>query len=259
MQDNRGQTLAELLIAFSISAVLLAGLSYLLFMGLRMYDRTDANIRVQNEIQSALQLLTDHMMEAKSVCMEAEAADPKKQCLMIDDIFLQETAGHYQTYFKGEAVVVMLEEEAVYLVSFPNEDYPALEDESKAFHGYAKVGGQFAQGPLAVEDARMEILQYMENQTAEERRKWLLAEHITGCEISLTAGTKLEHVVIPYKNPQDYYYYQEPLAFQLRVSTRVKAQGGISERTIEEPIAVRNRLHHVFVKKDGSMQEYLRK
>ena len=77
-------SLVELLVAFAISSVILAGLTYMMVTSLKLYGRTNANVDAQNEAQTALNLVVDSVMSAKGVCM-AET-DPARVASYPDEI-----------------------------------------------------------------------------------------------------------------------------------------------------------------------------
>ena len=61
-------TLVELLVAFAVSAIILAGLSYIIFSVLQFYGRANANVEIQNESQTSLNLVIDTILSAKGAC-----------------------------------------------------------------------------------------------------------------------------------------------------------------------------------------------
>lgn len=266
LQDNRGITLIELLMSFAVSAIVLAGLSYLLFMGLRLYDRNEVNARVQNEAQNALNLLTDHMLEAGGVCMESAASDANLQCILLDELQMEEVAAGYNVWYEGEAVIVRLEDSAggyvgkVYMVSFPIEGDSTLAEEKR---GDKVIGNRLASGvsdrTQAAAAAKEKVLDYFLKLTEENQNAWLLAEHVTSCEIVPADSVKLEehHTVYEDGSGETQYYYTAPFGFRISLTFTVKSQTGESSRTVQDTVYVRNRLKHVYIHKDGSMKEYL--
>lgn len=262
LQDNRGITLLELLMSFAVSAIVLAGLSYLLFMGLRLYDRNEVNARVQNEAQNALNLLTDHMLEAGGVCMESAASDANLQCILLDELQMEEVAAGYNVWYEGEAVIVRLADSAggyvgkVYMVSFPIEGDSALPTEGQQRN---KLVSGVSGRTQAAAAAREKVLDYFLNLTEENQNAWLMAEHVTACEIVPADSVKLEeqHTVYEDGSGETQYYYTAPFGFRISLTFTVKSQTGESSRTVQDTVYVRNRLKHVYIHKDGSMKEYL--
>lgn len=266
LQDNRGITLIELLMSFAVSAIVLAGLSYLLFMGLRLYDRNEVNARVQNEAQNALNLLTDHMLEAGGVCMESAASDANLQCILLDELQMEEVAAGYNVWYEGEAVIVRLADSAggyvgkIYMVSFPIEGDSNLPAEDR---GNGRVKNKLASGvsgrTQAAAAAKEKVLDYFLNLTEENQNAWLMAEHVTACEIVPADSVKLQehHTVYEDGSGETQYYYTAPFGFRISLTFSVKSQTGESSRTVQDTVYVRNRLKHVYIHKDGSMKEYL--
>lgn len=62
--DNRGLSLVELLVAFAVSAIVLSGLAYLMINVLNIFGRTNVNVELQNESQTAMNLVIDNIMDA---------------------------------------------------------------------------------------------------------------------------------------------------------------------------------------------------
>lgn len=264
---NKGQSLIELLVAFAVSAVILAGLSYLLFTGLRLYDRNDVNTRIQNEAQNALNLLTDHIMEAKGVCMEAAAADADLQCILIDELEVAASAaGGYDAWFAGEAVIVRILDDAggyvgkMYLLSFPMVGGDAWETDLRAdgINRNKLVSGAATQAEAAGR-ARENIQDYFLHLPADKKTAWLMAEHITACEIVPADGVTLERYDTHYEDgsTQSEYYVTEPFGLKVSITFELESQTGITNRTVKDTIYVRNKLPGIYADKDGSMKEYL--
>lgn len=262
LQDNRGITLIELLMSFAVSAIVLAGLSYLLFMGLRLYDRNEVNARVQNEAQNALNLLTDHMLEAGGVCMESAASDANLQCILLDELQMEEVAAGYNVWYEGEAVIVRLADSAggyvgkVYMVSFPIEGDSNLPTEGRQRN---KLVSGVPGRTQAAAAAREKVLDYFLNLTEENQNAWLMAEHVTACEIVPADSVKLEehHTVYEDGSGETQYYYTAPFGFRISLTFTVKSQTGESSRTVQDTVYVRNRLKQIYIHHGGSMKEYL--
>lgn len=265
--DNRGQSLMELLMAFAVSAVVLVGLSALLFTGLRLYERGDVNAKVQNEAQNALNLLTDHMMEAKGVCMEYTAANPDVQCLLLDEIEIAEWAagsGTYDAWFRGEAVIVQLSDNTgayvgeMYMISFPIEDDGSLETAVRGGETKNKLATGASGKTDAVSQAREYVLDYFLNLPREKQKAWLMAEHVTACEIVPADSVKTQQYDIVYEDAsrETEYYYTAPFGFDISMSVALQSQTGENSRHVEDTVYVRNRLASVYLDKDGGMKEY---
>lgn len=268
MNDNRGLSLIELLIAFAISAVVLAGVGYLIMTGLKMSGRNNAHVEVQNEAQTTMNLIIDNIMETQGVCVPFTEVDKNTECVLLGDLVIEEAGTGYSVYFKGNAVVSDIDSvdaegkplREMYLVSFPNNDF--TEDSGKP--GYCKLinnvskrGANEAERKGAVAgDALEKVRHYVKEELKpEDRIKWLLARYITGFRVDVERiDSDYYEETVQYMNGEEevFYYYADPITLNVAIELEYDYQSGQVQRTLEDSAAVRSRLNEVYVEKKNA-------
>lgn len=272
MNNNKGFSLVELLVALAVSSLVLVALGYLIITGLKLYGRNNAHVEVQSEAQTTMNLLIDNIMEAQGICIENPASGVNTDCVLLGDLLIEESAGSYNAFFKGNAVVTDIDGigadgrplREMYLVAFPNDDFP--EDAGKS--GYARLvnnvskSGDNAKGQIA-QEAWEKVLNYVKNELGEEDRiRWLLARYITSCRMEvdrIDADYYKETVYYWSGDTEDICYYKEPVTINVELSLEYDYGSGRISRTLSDSAAVRNRLEKVYIGKSGTIYEYNRK
>ena len=274
MKDNRGVTLVELLVAFVVGSLVLVALGYLLMTGLRLSGRNNAHVEVQSEAQTTMNLILDNVMEAGGICMINPATGTNTQCALLGDLIVEESAGSYDVWFKGNAIVTRINDPDVdgnpsrkmYLVAFPNDGFPSDPGKSgyaKLISNAAKSGSSEAEkAGAAAKDALLVVDNYVRNALSEDARtKWYLARYITGCRMEIArADTDYDKETVYYWNgsQEDNYYFKEPVTVKVVLNLEYDYGTGTVERTLEDSATIRNRLEKVYVDKNGTMFEYKR-
>lgn len=269
-ENNKGFSLVELLVALAVSSIVLTALGYMIITGLKLYGRNNAHVEVQSEAQTAMNLILDNIMESKGVCIVNPPSGNSTDCVLLGDLIIEENMGNYDVYFAGNAIVTDLDEvgddgcpiKEMYLVSFPNTDYP----DSTEHSGYAKLISGCALGEKeegeAANQARTETLNYVRNVDVKNRTKWLLARYITGCRI------EVDDIDQNYYEETDYYengetevnyYYKEPVKIDVEISLEYDYGSGKISKTLSDSAVIRNRMDRVYVGQNGSANEYKRK
>jgi prepilin-type N-terminal cleavage/methylation domain-containing protein len=249
-RNNRGMTLAELLVALAVSSIVLAGLSAILFSVLRMYGRTNANVEAQNETQTALNLVLDSILSTKGVCLaewDADAVDDSAlACALFGELNL--VTADKTMNFSGDAVFWQPGLKEMYLMS-GTYDLGTYSDE--------------AQAPL-------EAIAQMKTKLPEEQKDrlpYLMAQNVTAFEIKTdaacfdTAGAEASPSPEPSASPGKIkYYYNAPLILNVSMTVEVDYQNGKSvTRELSDSVSVRNRLNYVYIQRDSKgMVKYLR-
>lgn len=245
---NAGMTLVELLVAFAVSAVVLAGLSYMLISSLRLYARTNANVDAQNESQTALNLVLDSILAAKGVCLIEE--DPAAltgtdtlTCALFGELELHDDKS---MVFTGDAFMWQPSFEEMYLLS-----------------------GTYSLGNYTTEaEAPLEAITAMKGELPadrDDRLPYLMAQNITSFQIK----TEESSFAIPETTPapgEDVstfvprYYFKNPLILDVSMKVEVTYQNDKTiVREMGDSVAVRNRLNAVYIQREGKgMIKYLR-
>ena len=109
--DNRGLSLVELLVAFAVSAIVLSGLAYLMINVLNIFGRTNVNVELQNESQTAMNLVIDNIMDAGGLCMIETDHVPvpgdtgnTPACVLLGKLTISD-ADYESVSFVGDAVI----------------------------------------------------------------------------------------------------------------------------------------------------------
>lgn len=271
MRDNRGMSLVELLLAFAISAIILSGVAYLLFTALGISGRNSANVMVQNEAQTTLNLIVDNIMEAQGICMEIPGADTNTECLLMGDLLIVEDgSGNFDAYYKGMALVTDISSPAgvgadeTYLVEVPNA---TLRNSVAPYAEYSQLAAGLSTEAKAAQAALDRVKEYIGAMDQQDRIMWLLSRYTTECRVEpkrmVPGDADLYQEIIDYGRPEfppeTYYFFKEPFTVHITLSFSYDYGRGVVSRTLEDDAAVRSRIPSIFVKETGAdMQKYQR-
>lgn len=266
MEKNKGFSLVELLLAFAISSIILAGLSYVIFVVLGASGRSNANIIVQSEAQTTLNLIVDQVMEAQGICMEVPAAGSDTKCMLFGDLRIEPAGAAHEAYFNGMALVTQIEDASgnpvkeAYLVEFPNDilsDTKVFDDKT-----YTKLATSTVSREDAAARSLSKVYEEVTKLTGDAKKAWLLAQHLTECQIELKRDSDLYMETVYYENApsENTYYFTEPFTVHITLSFEYDYGRGVVDRTLEDDAAVRGRIKKtIFVNKGSGMIEYKRK
>lgn len=233
-------TLVELLVALAVSAIILTGVSYMIFFVLRLYNRTNANVEVQNESQTALNLVIDSILGTKGVCLEewdaaslGEEEQDNIYCILLGEIQLN---ADQTMSFTGDAILWQPCAEEMYLMS-GTYDLGSYTDK--------------AQAPL-------EALEAMKNKlpsAKEDRLPYLMAQYVRSFDIRTADFCFAEDSESDGK-----YYFENPLTFKINMEFEYTYQNEKTvTRVMSDSAYIRNRLQYVYIDRLGSsgMIQYL--
>lgn len=249
--DERGLTLIELLVAFAISAIVLSGITYMLVTSLKLSQKNNANVEVQSEVQTTMNLIVDNIMEAEGLCFKIPDSGGNTDCILFGETKLTKSGSDYVFYYKGNAVVadIVSDSGELYLIEFPNEAFAAETD------GYCKIESSVNEVDsvsLSIE----KIKNYIKGLPESKRVKWLLAQNITKCLITPNSAygeeTIVEQGVDTVKN-----LYSEPFTLQITLTAQSDYGFGKTTRVLEDKVAVRNRISRIYLTKPGEEKEHL--
>lgn len=247
-KDNRGVSLTELLAAFAVSAIVLAGIAYLLITSLRLSGRNNVGAEVQSEVQTTMNLILDEIMEAEGVCMRIAPSGSSTECLLLGDMDIRQEGRGFAFYYQGNALVAddTGGNGTLYLAEFPNDDtrYGVSAD------GYCRLGTAGTETE-SILDALWNAEDYVLGLSESERLRYLLGRDILACEItpvfSYGEKTVTERGVDVVKQ-----YFAEPLIFSVMLHVKRDYGDGIVERRLEDRVSVRNRIQRIYLTKKGS-------
>lgn len=256
-KNNSGMTLVELLVAFAVSAIVLVGLSSIIFSVMQFYGRSNAHVEIQNESQTSLNLVIDSIISAKGVCFieeDASALDPEHlSCALFGEIDL-DTSGTKAMTFRGEAIFWQPKYREMYLMS-----------------------GDFDLGTYSDEtQAPLEALSAMKSKlpaSREDRIPYLMAQDVTAFELKGMDECFVEPINKPEeemteeekkmaeKMKDGKHYFENPLIVHINIEFEDEYQTGKTiTRQIDDNVSVRNRLDCIYVQRETEgMTKYLRK
>lgn len=252
-KNNSGMTLVELLVAFAVSAVVLAGLSSIIFSVIQFYGRSNAHVEIQNESQTSLNLVIDSIISAKGVCFveqDASSIDPASDtltCALFGELKL-DTSGTKAMSFAGEAILWQPKYEEMYLLS-GTFDLGTYSDEAMA--------------PLEAIEAMKGKLPA----NREDRVPYLMAQNVTAFELTCLEECFVEPINKPEeemteeeKRRSGKDYFKNPLIIHINMEFADEYQTGrVLTRQIDDNVSVRNRLDQVYIQREGGgMIKYLR-
>lgn len=278
MKDNRGVTLVEMLVAFAVSAIVLTAVAAIIFSALKMFGRTNANVEIQSEAQTAMNLLTDNIMDASGICIQAPAVGTSTDCVLLDELVIKEAGGSFQASFGGSALVTDIDTldaggrpiREIYLVDFPNADYPVSYTDAEG-KTYCELAAGAASPETVAQAALAEVHNYILAMDRADRTMWLLSRHVTLCRIEPArtepAQTDFPEETVHYGDGSSeiIYYFREPLIFRVSLAYESSYGSRNAVGNLEDEVSVRSRMKTVFVNTGvdlGSgigMREYRRK
>lgn len=251
-RNDKGLTLVELLVALAVSAILLTGLSYIVFSVLKFYGRANANAQIQNESQTSLNLVIDSILSAKGVCFveqDASLIDPatdEMTCALFGELNLNETGTKLMT-FTGDAVLWQPKYQEMYLMS-GTFDLGTYSDETAA--------------PLEAITAMKGMLPT----EADQRLPYLMAKNVTAFELKALDSCFLEPIALEDAETEEEkkkvgkYYFDNPMTININMEFEYEYENGkVITRQMDDDVSVRNRLNYAYIQRDGSgMIKYLR-
>lgn len=239
MKDNRGMSLVELLVAFAISAIVLSALSYFLFTAIRMYNKNTISVDLQNEAQTALNQLVDNVMEADGVVLSYDETAEQTECVLLGQIYVDETGAVPVYYYAGNAVVTNLTDQEMYLASFPNPYSDGSVD-------YTEPAGLEVQGVAyskmsadSIDALVTEVISYANA----NRQICLMAQNVTKCYIREI--DKITDELHPA--PGETGNYSLPFALQIDLAFSKDYGNGVSDRTCSDKAVIRNQIDYIYV------------
>lgn len=263
--NNKGLSLVELLVALAVSTIIITGIAYLIITSLHLYGKTNANAEIQNEVQTAMNIVVDYVMQSEGICMRIEPSGQNISSILLGKLIVQDNGiGGYIAYYHGNAIVYQREDEdtgkfigQMYLLEIPNTDLVKSNIEIEG-EEYAKL----SEGEPTEERAVQKALEKVENtvirKTISERTKWLMARFVTACEIYPLREEDLKKETIIY-SPSDIvenYYFQEPFVLSVDLSFAYPYDKKMIKRELSDDISVRNRMKKIFIEKDDVMNTY---
>lgn len=267
LKNQRGITLIELLIAFAIAAIVMMGVAAMIFSGLSLYGRNNANVEVQNEAQTSMNLILDTIMEAGGLCMKGTDALTENTCMILGKTFCKKQPGGYTMYASGSAIVYDAAAEEIYLISLPGASFstavitgeaPGEAPEDISEYPYTELGSGATRAEAAARSLQR-VQDVVAGTDVSDRLVWLLAREVTGCSIrpaayneALSAGQD--------EAGAELYYFAEPYSLTVELHFERDYRQGAATRDLRDDAAIRNRMKSIYVTDTealSTMKEYL--
>ncbi len=255
--DNRGLSLVELLVAFAVSAIVLSGLAYLMINVLNIFGRTNVNVELQNESQTAMNLVIDNIMGAGGLCMIETDHVPvpgdagnTPVCVLLGKLTISD-ADYESVSFVGDAVIWDPAEEEMYLLTYQNMTEGAITASGAVSKSDAAL--------IAVEEIKKQVL----NLSVEDRKPFLMARHVTSFDLRPAdyyqfpeSGSKPDPDQPGLS--QTVYYYQSPIVLSLHMEFAMEYKAGRElTREMDDDISIRSRIPCIYLqRRGGSMLPY---
>lgn len=276
--DNRGLSLVELLVAFAVSTIVIAGVSSLIFSSLKLYGINNANVEIQNESQVALNLVIDNIMEASGVCMSIPDGNADTECILLGDLVIQEDrneADMFEALFAGAAIVFIKSEDPdvsgdpgepvkeMYLLEMQKVDGIPLAVGDPNYSDYCRLVYEMGSKEEAASEALKYVRRFVRDMSEGERLYWLMGKYVSSCvirpadEAGAFFSETTEYVNINYPSEVKDYFV-EPFTLHVKLGFEYEQQTRIITRTMEDDIAVRSRLKEIYVEDSGGMKRYER-
>lgn len=246
-RNDKGMTLVELLVALAVSAILLTGLSYIIFSVLKFYGRANANAEIQNESQTSLNLVIDSILSAKGVCFieEETAAGDEMTCALFGELILDETGTKALT-FTGDAILWQPNSQEMYLMS-------------------GTYTGTFTDEASAPLDA-IALVKGSIPTDADARLPYLMAKNVSAFKLKALDSCFLDPISMEDAETEEEkkkvgkYYFKNPMTIHINMEFTYEYESGkVITRQMDDNVSVRNRLNYVYIQRTGSgMIKYLR-
>lgn len=250
--DNRGLSLVELLVAFAVSAIVLSGLAYLMINVLNIFGRTNVNVELQNESQTAMNLVIDNIMDAGGLCMIETDHVPvpgdtgnTPVCVLLGKLTIND-ADYESVSFVGDAVIWDPAEEEMYLLTYQNVTEGAITASGAVSKSDAAL--------IAVEEIKKQVL----NLSVEDRKPFLMARHVTSFDLRPADYYQFPE---PGSKPdpdqpglsKTVYYYQSPIVLSLHMEFAMEYKAGRElTREMDDDISIRSRIPCIYLQRKGS-------
>ncbi|MDR0220431.1 MAG: prepilin-type N-terminal cleavage/methylation domain-containing protein [Lachnospiraceae bacterium] len=296
--NNKGFSLAEVMVAVFIASVVVGGVASLIFTSIRLFGTNNANAEIQNELQSAMSLATMTIMEAGGLAyvLPDNYDDPDNigstDIALLGDLEWRQAGGGYRLAFSGSAIIHGDTTDPddptyrkLYLVDLRGDEVidlataPYEQVGSSAFRyltpgsaGKTEDNGDLALAQAAdLEAALTDIRTTFLSLTEDEQQIWLMGRYVQDFRI-MPAGElvgpsggladdgvlSLVEWVYVSEATENRYSFTEP--FNLTVTINVRYSNNY-ERALVSDAALRSRTKSVFVGDPAGrgMQEYKRK
>lgn len=263
MKDQRGMSLIELLIAFAIAAIVMTGLGYMIFSSLSLYGRNNANVEVQNEAQTSMNLILDTIMEAGGLCTVGQDGLLDNTCIILGKTFFEEQASGYTMYSNGYALVYDPALGEIYLISLPGSSFSTATFGTEApsdvaEFDYTMLGNGSTKEEAAAASITM-IKDVVSGLSQEERLPWLLGKNVTGCSIQ-PANYNSAPQSFEDEEGNTKLSYEPPYTITVEIHFEIDYKQATATRDLTDDATIRNRMNSIYVSTDSnlsSMTEYV--
>ena len=236
MNNNKGMTLIELLVAFSISAIILSSLAYFIFTAIGMYNKNGIVVDLQNEAQLTMNQIVDCVMEAEGVVLAYDKREQQTECVLLGKIYVDESGTLPVYYYAGNAMVTNLAKKEMYLASFPN---PYSDDNVDYREVAGRTEGGITYARMEADDINTlvaEVISYANN----NHEICLMAQHVTKCYIREIE--KIATEIQPFPGE-----FSLPFAMQIDLLFEQDYGNGVATRECSDKAVVRSQIDYIYV------------
>ena len=226
--------------------------SYLMINVLTIFGRTNVNVELQNESQTAMNLVIDNIMDAGGLCMIETDHVPvpgdagnTPVCVLLGKLTISD-ADYESVSFVGDAVIWDPAEEEMYLLTYQNMTEGAITASGAVSKSDAAL--------IAVEEIKKQVL----NLSVEDRKPFLMARHVTSFDLRPAdyyqfpeSGSKPDPDQPGLS--QTVYYYQSPIVLSLHMEFAMEYKAGRElTREMDDDISIRSRIPCIYLQRKGS-------
>lgn len=239
--NNKGVTLVELLVSLAVSSVIMMTLGYILITSLHLYEKTNETVALQNEAQTAMNMVCSLFMDADGMVLTEQALGTGEACLVLLGVVSVDMVQDNKVSFQGKAIVWDPAYQEIYLLDYTT--------------GISFTWDSTASEQEAVNKAAEEIKKQLLAMEWADRRKLLLASYISDFSIEAAAYNEFpepEQSINPLKPSEEItiHYYKSPFAVKvgMELSSEYSA-GKVLTRNVEKDVRLRNRMQYIYLQR----------
>lgn len=242
MRYNEGLSLVEVLIALAVGSIVVMGVASLIFASLRLYGTSNANVELQNESQTAMNLVVDTVMGAKGLCMKVpENNTDNTNCILLGEYLVVEVAGQYSVRFNGTVVAFSETKNEMYLIDLADDeaDFPDKDGD------YCILAGLGSDKEVVQRAGLDRVIAHVDDLINDNKvRPWLMSRYVTSCRFTLPEDTLSKGT---NNTGDEVYYFLEPISLHIELGFEYKYNNKTATRKLEDDAAIRSRLKNIYI------------
>lgn len=239
MKDNRGITLVELVVSISIFAVVMTGILSLVSMGTKLYSSEKADVNMQYEAQTALNLIMDYAMQADGVLVRNEVQNvvERNGSHGTRDVTTALLLGEFTnngTAYEYTGIVI-------------TGDYNASVGELYMRQFTSKVCA------ATIADSANTLVDSILSLSLPDRQKYVMARYVDSMLVSPSASTLSVDPVTGH------HLLHNPFALDIEVKMEAVSQKTVETKKVSDKVTFRNRIDSMLYQSlaDSGFQEFI--